>query len=316
MVFEAVETWQTQETYPVTSDGGQGFVYVATGEEFVSEAIHSAQSLKRWIPDARICLITGQTFSHDVFEQTITTDRWNLHPYQFKLNMGLAPYERVVFLDSDTEILDDVSRLFTLLDEFDLALLPDRYAQQVAPYDPDIGHRLIPEWNTGVIAFRRNADVLQFLADCAEDYAILYRDAGFMRGQRSFLRTLYRSRLRIAEIPNRYNFMPYEVSLLLDSVKILHGRVDKFERRLLEKDVLHGGTPRAFIPHLGAVVNRGRYDRGIRRQRFLWHIAYKALRSSGYWLVHGDLRQGATDVISQIRIRGGRLLRLLGLRGS
>lgn len=296
----------------------EGIVYVALGEPFIREAENSARTVRQWMPGLPICLVTNEPYAGTAFDEVILGTEHTLHPYHFKFNMALAPFERVLFLDSDTELRGDVSDLFRCLDDFEIALHKDYYAYEVAPYEPEVGYSLLPEYNCGVIAFRNSAPVRDMLSAAAEEYVRLHQATGFIRMQRAFIKVLLKSQLRIADLPIDYNFMPYNCALLTGPVRILHGRIQPHFARFLVEDDLAGSEPRVFIPQLGTIRNFSRRMYGVPRQKFLWSIIWKALRASVHWWWVEDLPRYPDYFISGVRVHGGavkaRLLTLLGLR--
>ncbi|MFM8789098.1 MAG: hypothetical protein ACKOEI_04430, partial [Chthoniobacterales bacterium] len=104
----------------------KGFVYVATGTAYLPEAFKSAESLRRYHADAAICLITDHppAQSGPFTEIRRPVGRVRHSPID-KVLAYEAPYEQIVFLDTDTFVLDDLNPLFETLGRFDLALLQD-----------------------------------------------------------------------------------------------------------------------------------------------------------------------------------------------
>src|SRR5207244_3989252 len=103
-----------------------------------------------------------------------------------------APYERLVFLDTDTRAFGDLLPLFDLLDRFDLAALQDvnRGWNYTLPDVP------LPftEFNTGVIAFRKGPAVEKFFSEWRANHEQL-KASGFVNDQPAFRRTAYHSPL-------------------------------------------------------------------------------------------------------------------------
>lgn len=68
-----------------------------------------------------------------------------------------CPFDRFIFLDSDTRVLRKLSELFTCLDAFDCALVhePTRLELQLVGAPP------FSELNTGVMAFKNSKTVIE-----------------------------------------------------------------------------------------------------------------------------------------------------------
>ena len=127
-----------------------GILYVATGDKFVSEAAESARSLKSHM-DVPVALITDQPEAPGVFNQLISIENPQYGFGDKVMNIHRSPFEKTVFVDNDTYFADEISEVFDLLDQYQLAAAhsPWRIAHPL-PDTPDA----FTEYNTGVIAFR------------------------------------------------------------------------------------------------------------------------------------------------------------------
>jgi hypothetical protein len=211
----------------------QGVIYIATGERHVAEALVSAKSLKTHMPHVAVTLYTDQSVVASDVDDVVA---FAADGYLSRIPvLEGSPYERTLFLDSDTYVCGDLAGLFTLLDEFDIALAhsPTRAIYEVEGI-PDS----FPEFNAGVIAYRRSARVKAALRDWADRFARFQEQRG--RGEIRWLRpegkriythdqgalraALYRSRLRIATLPPEYNCRFTEPGIVDGPVQILHGR--------------------------------------------------------------------------------------------
>lgn len=231
-----------------------GFVYVATGTGYLDEARRSAASLRRFHPDHPICLITddpgaGSALFDDVIVRTDAEHR----PID-KLLALHCPYERAVFLDCDTRVFGDLSPLFALLDHFDIAAHQD--VHRGWNYElPDVP-MAFSEFNTGVLAFRRNSGVEEFFRDWRQIYERLNSERGFVNDQPAFRQALYLSRLRVAPLPSEFHFLGNFPNYLLWKVRLIHARGD-LERmaRQIDEDL----GCRIYMPDVGVVPSyRGR----------------------------------------------------------
>ena len=224
-----------------------GFVYVATGEAYLAEARHSAATLRRHHADVSICLITD---CPPVEPGPFTEIRRPAGPVERKpidkLLAYEAPYEHVVFLDTDTHVVDDLAPVFRLLERFDLALLQD--VNRGWNYElPDVP-LAFSEFNTGVIAFRKSDAVAQFFRDWRTNHARLRAELNLISDQPSFRRTLFHSPLRVAPLPSEFHFLGDYPNTTLWKVRLIHGRgnYSRVERQVNETLGL-----RAYVPELG-----------------------------------------------------------------
>lgn len=239
----------------ISSKMDAGFVYVATGSGYLEEARRSAESLRRCNPGFPVCLVTDEPLSGagEPFDLVVHCAGARHKPID-KLFAFDCPFERAVFLDSDTRVFGDLSPLFSLLERFDLALHQD--VNRGWHYEmPDVPVAFT-EFNTGVIAFRRSEATAAFFADWRKNYEDLNRVHGIVNDQPAFRKTLYHSSLRIAPLPSEFHFLGNFPNYLSWKVRVIHGRGD-LDRMARQIDETIGG--RVYVPDVGVVgAFRGR----------------------------------------------------------
>lgn len=228
-----------------------GFVYVATGERYVAEACRSAGSLRASMPGAAVALVTDSPpdqATAGLFNTVIVRTDVRRQPID-KLLAWEAPFERCVFLDTDTHVCGDLSDLFRLLDNFDLAAAPEtlRGWHYTLPEVP----AAFPEYNTGVIAFRRGPATGEFFQAWRADFAKLQAASGFVSDQPAFRVAAYRLGLRIAPLPSEFHFITITPNYTMWAVRLLHGRGDL---PALARDLNRRPGARAFVPGLGLIA--------------------------------------------------------------
>jgi hypothetical protein len=229
----------------------QGILQVATGETYLGEATRSAASFKATMPDVPIAIFTDDPATareHHCFDMVFE------HPHGRRSNadklapLKASPFERTLFVDTDTHSIAPCQEVFDLLDRFDLAAAhaPIRANFHIPPDLP----ASFPELNTGVIAYW-NTPGFRSLVD--HWLSLLAAQPAEGRGvdQPAFREALYRSGLRYAVLPPEYNLrtcFPFFVGGNAE-VKIVHDRGASLDRgiaavRATPKTVL----PRAFDP--------------------------------------------------------------------
>ncbi len=283
----------------------EGFVYVATGDRYRREAARSAASLRAAHPGARICLVTDRREGAEFWDDLV------MHPqpvftFRDKLAMRLCPYEKFVFLDADTLILGGLGELFGILDTFDFL-----GHQLFEGHDYGLGDipDAFPEFNTGVLGFRRGpeTDALFLRWEALYDaYYRLNRDGSYhysnVSDQKSLKEAVYRSNLRVAVLGPEYNFVPQHVNFACAAVRVLHGRgsLEALARRIN----LRLGN-RCYVPRLDAIVHDEMEPAELRR---LWRMSgLQCLRRAGSALAPRSLRDA---------LRRNRLVRRLFLRND
>ena len=214
----------------------RGIIYSCAGStRFLQEAFASASSVRKFLPNANICLFHSyeehqlSTIDTSVFSEirriSLTDDTINLrfsgHMKWFLAKLYAitqSPYAETLFLDTDTEIKKPISSLFNILKKFDIAIAPGPMTQP--PVDnEDLLNELpneFPELNTGVILYRNNKKIKDFLENWKTTFLYnknnLYREHGKGGEQVSLRYLLWNSeniRMHILStqgVPNMFNF--------------------------------------------------------------------------------------------------------------
>ena len=117
--------------------------------------------------------------------------------------LAQTPFERTLYLDSDTRLNADILSMFALLERFDIALAHAHWrnhpvtAQQWRHNIPSA----FPQFNSGVMLYRVRSTTLQLL----NDWQAAFKEAGFAQDQVTLRELLWQSDLRIATLPPEYN---------------------------------------------------------------------------------------------------------------
>lgn len=247
-----------------------GIVYVATGSKFIGEAASAAAQLRRSNPSRPICLITDQPDFQPAFWDHLVVVTNPHRGFRDKILMGLCPYERFLYLDTDTFVVRPLDDVFDLLKRFDFAghQLFEGHDCPL-PGIPDA----FPEFNGGVLGFQRTRATTDFFARWLANYDTFYalnRDGHYhysnASDQKSLRLTVWESGVSVAVLGPEYDFTPHHVDFACAEVRIIHGR----GRRNLEELELRLNTRlgnRAYVPRLDAVISDDPPPAEIRR---LW----------------------------------------------
>jgi hypothetical protein len=275
----------------------KGVIYIATGERHCAEALVSAKSLRMHMPHLAITLYTDQAmagadvdhiaaFAGDGYLSRIPT-------------LEASPYEHTLFLDSDTYVCGDLTGLFALLDEFDIALA---HSPTRALYEVEGVPDSFPEFNAGVILYRRSAEVKAALRDWANQFARFQeqRDRGeicwlqpegkriYTHDQGALRAALYRSRLRIATLPPEYNCRFTQPGFVDGPVKILHGRgLDLAE----VAEAFNGSTARRGYEERAGRLKVRRYPEASTHAYSLENIRFTVRRRGIRWTAEAAVRR-------------------------
>jgi hypothetical protein len=205
----------------------RGILYFGAGIKHIQEAKRAAEHTAHVWPGIKITGYTTDT-SNAIMRERIRA-------------MMRTPYHRTLYLDTDTWLLEPVPELFDVLLNFDIALA-HAPLREAYPVDAPAS---FPEYNAGVIAYKKSTPVLNFLLDWEKRFARDYesrRDeqiVGWYPSQPSLREALYHSGLRIATLPPEYNWRG--LGYACGPVKILHCR-RSFE--LVEAEINASHKPR------------------------------------------------------------------------
>ncbi|MCK4839360.1 MAG: hypothetical protein KAS94_11210 [Desulfobulbaceae bacterium] len=216
-----------------------GIVYVATGKDFIDEAIRSACSVKERMPDipTAIFLDDQAHLKNNPFNHITVIPEPTYTSFDRIATLAQTPFNKTLFLDTDTLVIQTLYELPLLLDRFDLAYshAPFRYGQDDFPGC----NEAFPQGNAGVILFKRNAAVLNTFKAWAKLYAKdklrIHKEDNTRRvlDQPSFRQALFESSLNLAVLTPEYNLRtPYPYFVGNAMVKILHGREPDLSRAM------------------------------------------------------------------------------------
>lgn len=205
----------------------RGILYVAVGKQaYADEAVVSARSVRRVMRDISLTIATDLDVTPDPFDRITQLQRGS-DGYRAKIEVIRdAPYERTLYLDTDTYIARDLDDLFHVLDRFDLAAAhaPNRVTDPTVDL-PDA----FPQFNTGVIAFRRET-----MRPLASRWLHIYDKLGAASklafDQDPFRVAVYESNLRVATLPPEFNCrFPGMAGYYRLPVAIFHSRASQAE---------------------------------------------------------------------------------------
>lgn len=179
-----------------------GAIYVARGAGYLELAQASAASLRAQEPDLPIDLFTDRTDAAGPFDRirpipdSGTRDKIAC--------MSASRFDRTLFLDCDTLVLAPLGDLFALCERFELAVAHDMRRLSALVREghavPDTPYAF-PQFNTGVLLYRRSPAMAAFLADWARRYA----EAGRGRDQITFRDLIWQSDIRFHVLPTEFN---------------------------------------------------------------------------------------------------------------
>jgi len=208
----------------------KGVLYVGTGERFFDEAVESAKSLYN-TNDIPASIITTKNLAQkkdaSLFDEVIVIDAYDdLRDKIYHLNK--TPYDKTLYLDGDTLVIEDILPIFDLLDRVGVAASFATGRDILGTDDiPDA----LPELNTGVIAYKSNSENVQEFLKLWKDLEMKQIENGGLEdltsfgnlyGQTTFRKALFESEVSFSILPPEYNFGTFGRGFAKYEVKILH----------------------------------------------------------------------------------------------
>jgi len=205
----------------------EGFLYVATGQQYVDEAVRSAAKTKQFAGDRPIFICTNSY----VFSGSSIFDKILLHPeptftYRDKISPLLKlPFKRTLFLDTDAYLVEPIDDAFDMLKVVDFLGIhaPVRSFLYNDNRIPDV----FSEINSGVIGLRRS----WMQKKLVYSWLLKYDQLNILPDQPSLRCALWwglSKGLKVWVAPPEYNLRTPKPWLVGEGmkVKILHGRTD------------------------------------------------------------------------------------------
>jgi hypothetical protein len=225
----------------------RGFLFIAWGDSYLSEAAFSAKQLRLHNPEP-ICLVTAEPPPPSVsqfFDIVIIEEMKG--DYQDKILIRCTPFLSTIFLDTDVFCCGPLQELFDVLGVFDIAITFTEGGNHYAiPGVPSLFH----EPSAGLIAWRQCDAIDDFFDLWGVWYSRIEKQMEFWGAwdQRSLRAALYFSTVRICPIPDRYQFYTYRPNIVEGPVLALHGR--NLSESLVQS-VNHTSRLRIWIPRVG-----------------------------------------------------------------
>jgi len=199
---------QRLSTQRVSTKGVIYVVYDATGtNKFYNECSYSIQTLKQHNPNLPVTVFSDIKINSDLIENNIIIPRAKVS-LRCKTNyMYQSPYDKTLFLDTDTYINHNLDDMFEILDKYDMALAHDfsRKRNYVAAAIPE--YNKLPyafsEFNTGVFLYKK-CDATKKFFELWDHYFNKYRHI-MPYDQPSARISFWESGAKIHTLPLEYN---------------------------------------------------------------------------------------------------------------
>ena len=224
----------------------EGVLYIGFGENFLKEMLLSAESVKKHNKGMHITAFVDKEIDSEFIDDYEIIEVSHLRPKVDYITQ--TPYERTIFLDTDTIIDYNIEEMFEILGHYDFAICHDLARKRVNV------SRLIPEYskipyafsevNPGVMVFRKTEKVLNFF-NLWRKYFYRYFHV-WPYEQPTFRVALWESRLDFYILPPEYNIRS-------------KGNREK-QRKFHHEFGPDHLTPRIYHMHVDNRINQGKYE--------------------------------------------------------
>jgi len=283
-----------------------GVLYIATGDELRSEAAESAERVSE-LTDLPITIVTDQKPESTVFDR-VSIVRDPTYSLRDKVMNMRLPYDRTLFLDTDTYLCDAQAGydLLEMLDEYDIAAAHDTGRNMELTYGDDEKvpqtkrPKALPMVNTGVLALSDNSNTQDLLRRWKEIYD--EQDAAWpgLNDQGAFREALIETEVNLGTVPPEYNFRAPKPQFVFGAVRVVHGHATNLpeiaekinespEKRRLYRPImrLDDPTERQYIQ---PQIDPGKWSAGLQRLKLT--AKYDGLLKTAAILSLGGFNRG------------------------
>jgi len=254
----------------------EGVLYIAFGEQYHRETRRSIASLRKVSPAVRIAVITEEEWTTEPIPDAFILKDNNESFASKPKYMYETPFERTLFIDSDTVIARDITPIFGLLDWYDVGV---RFGGPELN-EPN-GLEYHTQCNSGVVLFKKNEAVAEMFTIWQKEYATQkqlsattnqIRDRRGLNDQRFLAVAIAKSGVRPVHFAEHLNFALFETIICYSPPVIFHGRLREME--MLHEEISGKWTSsedyhaRLWLPNI-----RGLLPAGVRRSDPLLALA-------------------------------------------
>lgn len=233
-----------------------GVIFAATGKNYTELAERAARSVKEHCPELAIDLFTDQLVELCVFDRIHKLE--NPHRRSKIDAMAASRFDKTLYLDADLFVVADVRDVFEVLDRFDMAMTQDqaRNGSHAQTFWRKPLSNAFPQFNSGVIAFRRNCKVDRLL----DRWSVAVRENNLKIDQPVLRELIWDGDVKVATLPPEYNLMRFEALYVWDEMPNgapriihspqLHRHFTKNKRRIDSVQDLLGPALASKLPNL------------------------------------------------------------------
>lgn len=279
----------------------KGYLYVVDGERWARETLYAIKRM-RSLSDYPICIVCSEiltdiSYIQNKFENVIVKVVHVMKKTNFcskVIGMINTPFEKTLYMDTDTFVVSNVDDIFELLDLCDMALKPEPYGHTNLYPVPDKYLNLFSEYNTGICLFNNNKIVMEVLREWQSAIETRkYNQDYFDMPQLRNVLVNRRNRPNILPLHECYNMQGLRTyKIIHGEVKIIHERFGIFwfshsERMLdnramekIAKRINKTKQKRLFIPYFNVAISAQKISITYLVKRLKTKLGFKKLKKS------------------------------------
>ena len=194
--------------------------------------------MKNTDASATVAIITDEKINDSIFDIIIKKKPIDKFASKIKY-LSDSPFQKTLFLDSDTRVYSDCTSLVHLLDYFDICATPA--VNDIPPRNPTNPNIILDNlhpYNSGVVLFKKSTKFDLFIKKTMNIFLNSSDDFWQDRtgpiqkkpDQPCFILGLAESDLKYYTLTQNWNFRPYYFTSLKGVVHIIHGRNVNYEK--------------------------------------------------------------------------------------
>jgi hypothetical protein len=212
----------------------RGVLYKATGESYIKEAEYSARSVKNNSSDLRTAIITDDEVTSNYFDMIIEPTKPLRNDNSSNiLYPDKSPFDRTIYLDTDTYVCSNISSVVNLLEDFNLGVTIATSRHTI----PNKGEPFVG-YSGGILVFDNSEEINEFHKLWYNIYWKYREKYDITRNQPSLSSAILDSEADFLTLPDEYNTFinsGSDVGFLYRQAKILHGRPQEYSPIIEEK---------------------------------------------------------------------------------
>ena len=184
-----------------------GFIYVAVGEQSFCAAVRSLKSLRNF-HDEPVVIYTDRLYNALSFNSVELKLIKNPHRRSKVYCAKESPFNKTIYIDSDTKIVSELNGLWDLLDKYELLICHDNARVHSRNTDLDsvpVGDAF-PEFNSGFFCYKKTNNMITLMHKWSE-----IMELGSERKDQPTLRKLlWESHVKFYVLPPEYNIRDHK----------------------------------------------------------------------------------------------------------